>query len=164
MSAGSIKGIRFEADVALDGRRQHYAAWVAVRNGYAYQLLVFGDQSRASDVNQLQAKLLQNLRQIDPERIAHADAQQVVARYESKAYGYSIDLSGLGWMTWKAADTAFPGADFGALRGSAVMAVTPILLPARYGSGVAQVGDVTGVRERWSSRRVRNEAVQNWKS
>ena len=34
---------------------------------------------------------------IDPKRVAHESASDFITTYKSKAFGYDIDLTGLGW-------------------------------------------------------------------
>lgn len=81
VSGGEIQGIMYCATAEQDGRKVHYAMWVASRNGYTYSLAVFGDQKYGQLVNKEMYNFLRDLHQLDANRVVHMERPLNVAEY-----------------------------------------------------------------------------------
>ncbi|HEX5471072.1 MAG TPA: tetratricopeptide repeat protein [Lacipirellulaceae bacterium] len=129
-TCGGMEGTAFHASIVE--QNMYWSNWCAWRNGYSYQVIVFGEASKSTEVDKTASALRKHVRQIEPNRVAHMKGLEIVDRYESKAFGYRIDLTNLGWMRSKAVEAAVPGSDFAAVtgRGNAI-AVICVPLPER---------------------------------
>jgi hypothetical protein len=75
VSARNIDGIAYFANAEQDGTTAHYAMWVASRNGFNYSLAVYGDKKFSAEINGEMFSFVRDLKQIDSNRIAHADSK-----------------------------------------------------------------------------------------
>jgi tetratricopeptide (TPR) repeat protein/transglutaminase-like putative cysteine protease len=126
-----VPGLIFEVDVSTSPYKLHYAYWVGTRNGFAYQLIVFGDASHAAQVRDELNIHLRGLRQIDPEKISHVAGANLAQKFSSPAFGYEVDLTDLGWVRSAPAEEGASENEFSAARGMAAVRVLPCPLPHR---------------------------------
>lgn len=77
--------------------------WVATRNGFAWQVILWGEiENKAAVAEQSQA-MVRGFRVLDLARITSARERKVDVGRPSK--GYSTQLSDLGWRTWTAEES-----------------------------------------------------------
>jgi tetratricopeptide (TPR) repeat protein len=128
-SAHGLPGLVFEAEAPASHCKVHYAYWVGARNGFAYQLIVFGETANAAEVRAELLRLVPGLRQIDPNRTSHADGAKFAHKFQSAAFGYEVDLSDLGWIQSAAVEEGTAANEFAAVRGPVAVRVLPCPLP-----------------------------------
>ena len=80
LSGRNIQGIAYFANAEHEGVSVHYAMWVASRNGYNYSLAVYGDKKYSGVINGEMFDFVRDLKQINPNRVAHADTKLKLAR------------------------------------------------------------------------------------
>jgi transglutaminase-like putative cysteine protease/tetratricopeptide (TPR) repeat protein len=124
-----LSGVRFSADVVVNGRNLAYSYWIYASNGFLYQLITFGEKAERSRVDEDAELLVGRFRRIDPQRRAVAEPTRPFTEFRSAAYPYVLDLTGTEWNTWPNATESNVDAEVGALRGdTAGLLVTPFPL------------------------------------
>ena len=78
-------------------RAEYWLVWVGEHNGYSYELVFVGDPKYTQEIGEASSDFRHGMRMIDPKRVAHKSASDFITTYKSKAFGYDIDLTGLGW-------------------------------------------------------------------
>lgn len=119
---GTVTGSEPFRNHGLDGRRLqatlqrglltfHYTAWVAARNGYVYQVVIWSttDKTLAAKA----AQFIDAFEQTDPRRES-GKLSKPVGPHRSDLFGYAID-AGPQWRQWRDRLARFPSSDFGAL-------------------------------------------------
>lgn len=79
LSSQNIQGIAYSATAEQDGTTGYYAMWVASRNGFNYRLAIFGEKKFRPAIDTTMHNFVQNLKQIDPARIAHTESRTKLA-------------------------------------------------------------------------------------
>ncbi|MEO0529652.1 MAG: hypothetical protein AAF266_03640, partial [Planctomycetota bacterium] len=81
LSAPGIPGLTYAATAPLeDGRELQYSVWVAVKNGYRYSLVVYGDRNHNRAIDATMKQFVGRLRQIQPNHVVHAAPNVPVRR------------------------------------------------------------------------------------
>ncbi len=129
-----IQGIRFEADALMNGRTGYYSSWIALHNGYSYQLITTTDQKGHNQISSIASEVCQGFRLIDPAAIAHAEGVQVIDKHRSPAWGYELDFSlEPDWTLVEEEQSEVPAADLNVAKridGHQVnLAMIPLKLP-----------------------------------
>lgn len=75
VSAGSIKGILYEATVGDAEGKTHYSLWVAAHNGYNYKLAVYGHQKDTPAIDTAIRNFIRGIKHIEPAKVAHTDSK-----------------------------------------------------------------------------------------
>lgn len=103
-----------------------YEHWMATHQGFAWQIMVWGDSDQRSTVADSARSLAAGFRVLDMARQAPGlDEKLDVNR---PAFGYRTDISKMGWQSWpsgKEADPLPSLADFGAQTLASVVLVMP---------------------------------------
>lgn len=72
LSARGVPGLMYRASVQTDdGQRNHRAAWVAAKNGYTYEMIVYGDESMAEAIDATLIAFVRDAREKEPNHVAH---------------------------------------------------------------------------------------------
>ena len=124
-----LKGIRFRAEAQVNGLTLSYVFWVIQKNGYSYQLIIFGKDRNKQKIWQESSKLFANFRQIEPDRVYYAKGSKPFGAFTSELFGYSLDLGQTPWLHWEKATEKYPAAEVGAYMGDDAAA---IVVPVFY--------------------------------
>ena len=127
-----LPGVLLKCDGFLNGRASHESRWIATRNGFLYQLRIAGPQSAAAEIDAVLQQMCPRFHQIEPELVVHSEGYDGAREFESKNFGYRIELPDTGW--WSVAKQAFEsqGIEFEVENGEhAVLAIFPVQLAAR---------------------------------
>src|SRR5262249_9486078 len=105
---GAFPGIRFEIDGKVMNNDAHRAVWVSSWHGYCYQIHVLGPKLLADDINKTLSDFCDRIQPIDGERVEHSAGFEPIADFESKRFGYRVELGGTEWAALKSfnAETA----------------------------------------------------------
>lgn len=100
-----------------NGRTGHWCHLISMRQGFAYQLVLFSMDAGRADLEKDIAELARNFEIIDPNRVGRSPGMAASPRYEAPAYGLTLDTSALELVPWDERDLAanFPAASFGAI-------------------------------------------------
>jgi tetratricopeptide (TPR) repeat protein len=110
-----ITGVRFTGDGTRDGEACAASAWVAVHNGYWYQLLLVGSGEKSDKLKDEAARLFGLFEPTDPAATARAPEVVLPTREaELSDVGVRVPALGASWSAWPDFATTFPTADFGA--------------------------------------------------
>ncbi len=110
-TVGGIRGITFEASMPSPEGSQYCLIWVGTRHGYTYELALLGSPSNEQEIGNASRDFRRGLRQIDPKRVSHKPPSEMFTKYKSKAFGYDIDLTGLGWVKVNSTASPMPSAE-----------------------------------------------------
>jgi len=77
LAGKNIQGIAYFADIDAEGGDVHYAMWVASHNGYNYSLAVYGNKKYANRINSEMFDFVNDIKQVNPNRVAHAGDSKV---------------------------------------------------------------------------------------
>ena len=121
-----MSGVRVAQEATLGGTSFHYERWLCVRNGFSYQLLVFGRTSDRRSVVDQADKAFDGFDQLDPFLVCHSERIVPLKEFAVVHDGFNLKLADRGWQAWSQLATAFPSAEFGAVRGETALAVVPI--------------------------------------
>ncbi len=67
-----LDGVAFTLNSPVKGHLTHYAIWDAVRNGFTYELTMYGSKQHASEVDDMLKAMCSRLRQLDPDLVANS--------------------------------------------------------------------------------------------
>lgn len=114
-SYGGVPGLRFLGDGKQQGEPASVAAWVALYNGYAYQLLMVAAAHQTEAFAADARSLFQNFEPIDVAAVAHS-TETVVATvdWKSPELGVIVPALGSAWNVWAESSQYFPTADYAA--------------------------------------------------
>lgn len=110
-TVGGIHGRTFEASMLSPEGSQYWLIWVGARNGFIYEIALMGSPFNAEEIGEASRDFRRGFKQIDPKRIAHRPPSEILTKYKSKAFGYDIDLTGLGWVKMRGAVAQMPSAE-----------------------------------------------------
>ncbi len=178
MTAGGIKGLAFDSMATVEGHPLAYCHWVAVRNGFAYQLVAYGKRTSADAVRSALAEASGAFHQLDPHRRSEGSGLADRKSMRGNDVGVEWPLEEGGWLEWKDINDLYPAAVDGVLAGdgSGLMLVSlPLpsdvavddyeLLPALlrkvdldYDSGIARP---LGPVDQHGLKAVRFEAIED---
>jgi tetratricopeptide (TPR) repeat protein len=130
MSNG-LEGIRYGAELTANGMALHFCVWSASRQGYVYHLITSGPVAQRASIDAANAMFCARIQLIDPSRVAHVDDSKLIGHYESKSFGYRVELTGAPWQRISDLTEIDPLAEFGAEQRDAAFLVTPVPLPGR---------------------------------
>jgi len=131
LTVNGIAGTRYVCRGHREGVSVYGTFWTGYLNGYLYHIVAVGQEGDTSVVQTVHQSLVETATPIDATRIAHTSEEELVPPYESKAFGYRVDLRDLGWLKPQSGTLRIPGADFAAGRGHLVLMVLPLPLPNR---------------------------------
>ena len=99
--------------------------WVLARNGYAWQINVWGPVTYETEVHAKSRLIAESFKIRDRQK--RVNSSPALSDAERPEYGYSLKLSALGWSRWEhGASTNLPEmADFGATSGGSCVLVMP---------------------------------------
>lgn len=154
-----IDGVWVEFEATIRGRPVLYQNWYVLTNGFAYQLIGYGNQRDAGRLREELAPLYERFAQIDPARQARPPGGGFTGDFVSSRYGYRVSVLGSPWTPYDTLAEDFPEADFGALNVSAGMAVVPVWLAGEaveedaLAAGLLATMDIAYLEERGLQRR-----------
>lgn len=108
-----ISGTRVEFEIEQKDLRIYYVAWFVAQNGFVYQFYVFGTPADKRELNTEFEKFARSFTLIDPARVSDKAPENLVKKYASRAFGYSIDSLTQPWIRSKEIEEKFPAADIG---------------------------------------------------
>ncbi len=127
-----LTGLHLSGDPFVGGRATHQSVWITVKNGFVYQLLASGSKADAEKIDDALRDMCQRFQQVEPNLVAHSEGYDDVREFESKSFGYRIELPDTGWSSLAKPALEASGAEFGADSGEhAMVAVLPVQLAAR---------------------------------
>lgn len=127
-----IKGVTFEASALSPQGSKYWLLWVGTHNGFNYEFAVIGTTTNMLEASDASRDFLNHLRQIEPTRVAHTPPSHIATRYESKEFGYELDLTDLGWIKGKASATHTAAVDYYAFTGrESALVVLALPMPHR---------------------------------
>jgi hypothetical protein len=121
-----LSGTRAVAAATVQGTKVVYENWIVARNGWLYQLLVWGPARDRAALQEEARSLFAGFELIDPAARA-APVRRPAKPYASKGLGWSIDL-GLPWQEWRNVQDSVPAAEYGATCGDASLLVAAVPL------------------------------------
>ena len=121
-----LSGTRAVAAATVQGTKVVYENWIVARNGWLYQLLVWGMAQDRKALHDEASAVYAGFELIDPAARVAA-ARRPAKPYASKDLGWSIDL-GVPWMEWGAVQESVPAAEYGATCGDASLLVAAVPL------------------------------------
>ncbi len=95
---GPLDCVRFQTEATMMGQKILYEHCLAIHNGYAYQLITFGNPAHRRDIRDAARLLRERFSLIDPDRIALDESEVPLGRWESKPLGFTVDLKGKPWI------------------------------------------------------------------
>jgi len=120
----------FETEAELDNLSLYYVHRMIIHNGYAYQLITWGDIRNRDTVKSEAESLASDFQLLHPEKEFHAPGMQAETKFKSENFGYSVDLTSTQWnKKWTNIDHDAPSAEYGAMRQpTGVFMVLPVSL------------------------------------
>ncbi len=94
---GGLEGVRWFTEATLAGRRLSYVQWGYARNGFTYQLLVWGERAQAAELRQASEMLFERFALLDASRVAHIAAGPRSRDVASARFSYRMRLDGTPW-------------------------------------------------------------------
>lgn len=95
-----FEGRMLTRTATVDGEDFYFKHWLGIRNGYYYQLIVFGDYQSAEKIDAEAAVMLQGFRQIDPDRVYVCPLSGPESNLLSEKFSYSVKAEGTFWKKW----------------------------------------------------------------
>lgn len=120
--------------VKLEGRTDagvFQTFWLAVHNGYSYQLICWGNLRFQDEIQSQAALLASQFNIIDPTRKGRLPGEEPVTDFHSSGYGFTVKTSDSEWTRpWRDLANDAPLAEFGTLStdGKGALTVTPVYL------------------------------------
>ncbi len=122
-----LDGRAFGGRADVSGHDMRYRYWACVHNGGAYELIAWGPNAKAGQVDATLDDFVSRFSLIDPSLKLNPPVS--TAPLVAEFYGVSMTMKDSGWSQWSSIHTNAPSAAFGALRGSSgAMMVVPIRL------------------------------------
>ncbi len=123
-----LSGLMVQTDVTLYNRKLSYCHWYCVTNGYAYQLVAWGDSARRQLLADQFREITKGFQLADKNRIAPASGAGFEQDYISVGFPYKVALTNSAWRKWATLAKDYPEAEFGASRENCCLAVVPVRL------------------------------------
>ncbi len=111
LTVDGVEGVTATYRGTIAGRRFHYINWLTSYNGFAVQVLSFGQEQDAAAANRVWSQVLAGFHFIDPDLIAYGDSSPA-EDFRSERYGFEINLADQGWRTSKFFSDMIPHAEF----------------------------------------------------
>lgn len=115
-TVAGLDALTMTADAITEGMLFTYDFRILVHNGYAYQLIAWGEQRNRQQVGREAERLAGSFELIDATRVSTGEAWgETIDRLSLPRAGVSASLPGDGWITWDELDVDFPQASTGAM-------------------------------------------------
>ncbi len=124
-----LDGLQYRSDAVVGGKKLSYVHWVSSVNGYLYQQVAFAERKNNEILISESKELFANFQQIEPDKVCYSVGADPFGRYESKQFGYALDLRNASWTKWPKLKEKLPGADTGGLTGTEVAAFAISAIP-----------------------------------
>jgi tetratricopeptide (TPR) repeat protein len=129
-TVNGLEGLRFRSDATAKGKLFTYCHWVVARNGYFYQLIVFGARKDKARIFEEAERLFAGFEQIDRERQDRSDDSRPFEDFRSSRYPLTVRLGGTDWVQWPEACDENPESEVGGLYGAdGGFLIAPLLYP-----------------------------------
>lgn len=110
-----VPGLSFLGNGTQQGEPAAVAAWVALYNGYAYQLIVVAAAHQTAAFANDARSLFQSFEPIDAAAVAHTNETAVpTVEWKSPELGVAVAPLGSAWNIWPESAQYFPTADYAA--------------------------------------------------
>ncbi|GJQ59409.1 MAG: hypothetical protein SCALA701_22100 [Candidatus Scalindua sp.] len=139
-SVNGIEGIRVNADVVLNNQQISYVIWVAAKNGFYYQLHIFGNKNDTEYIKEQANLLFANFEIIDEEQVYYSNRTGPFGSFTSETFDYTLDLNGTSWNKWKDFESYFPAAEIGTFINNDICAV---VIPVHYATETPSLDGVS---------------------
>ena len=124
-----LAGVQWEAEARISGFDAAYVHWDCATNGYAYQLICWGQRRDAKGVREEAESLFSRFDLLDSKREAVRDGNVQLSDFVTTNYHYRVRLQGSNWRKWNTLAKDLPSAEFGVLHKKAgALGVVPIFL------------------------------------
>ncbi len=97
MTLHAISGTRVDADAELQNQTYTEVQWVAVRHGYAYQMVAWTPTANRQQLLDSVTGLFENFSILDPTLEAHSAGYHAVGDYHSLSSGFDVAIAGTSW-------------------------------------------------------------------
>ncbi|MGB8356367.1 MAG: DUF3857 domain-containing protein [Chthoniobacteraceae bacterium] len=107
----------FETEADLDNLSLYYVHRMIIHNGYAYQLITWGDNRNRDTIRSEAESLASDFQLLHPEKEFHTPGSQAETKFKSANFGYSVDLTATQWnRKWTNINRDAPSAEYGVMR------------------------------------------------
>lgn len=127
LKINGLDGILVESEARVQIHNIFYSKWCCATNGYAYQLVAYGPAVSKDKIHRESQILFTNFSLIDSKRIASL-GRAFTNDFNSRSYGYSVQVSNSAWHTFQNASVTVPDAEFAASQGDSCLVVIPVWL------------------------------------
>jgi tetratricopeptide (TPR) repeat protein/transglutaminase-like putative cysteine protease len=129
-SVAGIKGVSINVTYTEGAADHRRSMWIGTQGGFLFQLITTGRAKHADRLDERHRQMLAGFRVIDQGAMVYSQGRSPIAKFESKDYGYEIDLSGASWLQAPDELEILPAAEAAAtLKNCAAVAVVPLYLP-----------------------------------
>lgn len=125
---GGVDGLRLQTRVRKGALEMTFMYGLVARNGYAWQLVVWGPIAGTETVKKEAEDLFARFGVADPARVSKASASAQRFTHRSEEYGYSVELDGSLWERSDRIPKYMPASDFGAEGEEQALMVVPVWL------------------------------------
>ncbi len=139
-SINGIEGIMIKADVVTNDVPMIHVLWVAVKNGYSYQLVAMGHKRDSEYIKEKADLLFTNFEIIDNKQICYSKGAGPFGSFTSEIFDYTMDLNGTSWKKWKDFESYLATAEVGASINDDISAV---VIPVHYITEIPSLDGVT---------------------
>ncbi|MCP4272795.1 MAG: DUF3857 domain-containing protein [Gammaproteobacteria bacterium] len=139
-SINGIEGIMVKADIVINDDPMIHVLWVAVKNGYSYQLVAMGHKRDSEYIKEKADLLFANFEIIDDKQIYYSKGAGPFGSFTSEIFDYTMDLNGTSWKKWKDFESYFATAEVGASINDDISAV---VIPIHYATETPSLDGVT---------------------
>ena len=112
---GPLHGMILESEVELRRQKIAYAHWICVTNGWAYQLVGWGQQQDRASVVEESRRLTGQFALLDYQRQASSGGAAPVSDFLSTNFQFRVRWSGSEWRPWPDLAKAWPSVTAGLL-------------------------------------------------
>lgn len=121
-----LSGILAGYEARLSAGRIYYLRWTCSTNGWAYQLIGWGNLTERSRIDPELRQVIDCFAQLDPERKVQTRFQ-FETDYVSSRFNYGVKIATPGWNRYASLSKHFAEADFGAVhKDGPAFAVVPV--------------------------------------
>ncbi|THB68959.1 MAG: DUF3857 domain-containing protein [Gammaproteobacteria bacterium] len=107
------RGYLANIDYVFHGTENTQFIWTYSKNGFLYQLFIYGVKSKKDLIKKHSDYLFSNFHVLDNNHQAPVKDELLFKRYRSYKYGYYLDLRHDNWMKWASIGEKYPSADIG---------------------------------------------------
>jgi tetratricopeptide (TPR) repeat protein len=164
LKVNNMDGILVEYEAQASKLTLYYEQWFMATNGYAYQLVAYGDIADRKLIENDARQMFSRFEVIDPNRIYAPTSAGFTTNYISPSHFYSVEVANSAWHGFPSLKTDFPNAEFGGSQGDSCFTVTPVWLGTNavdieaLAAGFLSIMNIAYPDNDFTHRQVQNEA------